>query len=75
MQMKINQLRITPSADLPQRIAQVLRSQTDQCCEMRGQARLRLTQQSSLIHKDTQPVQRLTRQAEPEEFCESIDRY
>ncbi len=76
VRLKLNQVRITAGHDLPGRIAQVLRApDVNACCELRGPARLRLQKNSTLIHRDDQPVERLSRQTEGDEFCESIDRY
>ena len=76
VRLKLNQVRINAGNDLPQRIAQVLRAaDVKACCELRGPARLRLQNNSPLAHREDQPVERLSRQAEGDEFCESIDRY
>lgn len=73
--LRLNNLRVGVSADLPQRIATVLH--TPGCCEFIGPTKLlRGGAAATLLHKGDAPLHRLVKSAAPEEeFCESIDRY
>ena len=76
VRMKLNQVRIHAGPDLPERIAQVLRGgEAARCVELRGPRKVLSAEAAKVMHRDDQPVQRLSRHSEPEEFCESIDRY
>ncbi len=72
--LRLNNLRIGVTDDLPQRISAVLH--TPGCCEFIGPAKIIKGAASAVLHDDSAPVNRLIKApTAEEEFCASIDRY
>jgi DNA polymerase-3 subunit alpha len=75
VEMRLNGLRVGVTADLPDRIATILRRPG--CCDLVGPPKLAARRDLDRLSHDEQGPQqpRLQRQTVDEEFCASIDRY
>jgi DNA polymerase-3 subunit alpha len=75
--LRLNQLRVRVSSDLPERIATVLRRDPRDCCELLGPMKL-VRSGAGVLHSDDAPRQAALAPSGSHadgEFCASIDRY